>query len=338
MKKIFLSFTPIILMGLSLQSSAQNYVEIGSSDWGVESIVKIQILDNENSRPIKNVSIKLMDGTYNEFTIKTDYNGIALIILNEGYYKKVSYKTYTLKVKDENYLYEQLEQSIKFEDYNKNNASQYLLIPDERGNNENWNISEGIPSANIIYNQIKTENYKLFSEEQKENYRYSLIVERIPGFYEINIRLNFQKSRHSDGRGRNNHKYGNQDVESNLKSYDNSIKTIYSNGIKLHVLPHDIERSSLHWGRANSDCENLVKFGYSDWRLPTRQELNILYENAQSIGNFTNGFYWSSEAVGANRFWGQSFKDGDQFSNSKGSGYSINIGESYARCVRNAEH
>jgi hypothetical protein len=41
-------------------------------------------------------------------------------------------------------------------------------------------------------------------------------------------------------------------------------------------------------------CNDLVINGYSDWYLPSIDELNKLFINKQSIGGFTNGRYWSS--------------------------------------------
>lgn len=41
-------------------------------------------------------------------------------------------------------------------------------------------------------------------------------------------------------------------------------------------------------------CNNLISGGYSDWYLPSRDELNKLYSNKGSIGGFANASYWSS--------------------------------------------
>ena len=40
-------------------------------------------------------------------------------------------------------------------------------------------------------------------------------------------------------------------------------------------------------------CDDLVLNAYSDWFLPSRDELNILFQNRYVIG-FTDGIYWSS--------------------------------------------
>jgi len=58
--------------------------------------------------------------------------------------------------------------------------------------------------------------------------------------------------------------------------------------------------------------------GYTDWFLPSLDELNTLYLNRIAIGGFettTYPFYWSSSqgADGAYDAWGQGFEDGYQF-------------------------
>lgn len=41
-------------------------------------------------------------------------------------------------------------------------------------------------------------------------------------------------------------------------------------------------------------CYDLVLGGYSDWYLPSQDELYKLYINRLAIGGFSEGFYWSS--------------------------------------------
>ena len=67
-------------------------------------------------------------------------------------------------------------------------------------------------------------------------------------------------------------------------------------------------------------CGNLGLNGYTDWFLPSKDELNILYLNRVAIGNFsTNGggtssYYWSSSEItfNANSSWAQDFDTGQQ--------------------------
>jgi hypothetical protein len=44
------------------------------------------------------------------------------------------------------------------------------------------------------------------------------------------------------------------------------------------------------WYAAKKTCTNLG----AGWRLPTKDELNVLYKNKEKIGGFNTGFYWSS--------------------------------------------
>ena len=64
--------------------------------------------------------------------------------------------------------------------------------------------------------------------------------------------------------------------------------------------------------------------GHADWRVPTKDELNVLFRNRAAIGGFDGtgsdpaGWYWSSTPgeydLGA---WGQRFSDGIQLVSGK---------------------
>jgi hypothetical protein len=75
-------------------------------------------------------------------------------------------------------------------------------------------------------------------------------------------------------------------------------------------------------------CYDLVEGGYSDWYLPSRDELNQLYINRTAIGNFALSYYWSSsEFSSATYAWFQNFGDGFQ-------GYTWKYSTYYVRAVR----
>lgn len=49
------------------------------------------------------------------------------------------------------------------------------------------------------------------------------------------------------------------------------------------------------WDTANALCKNSKLGGYTDWRLPTKEELIVICSNKDNIGGFENGStYWSS--------------------------------------------
>ena len=72
---------------------------------------------------------------------------------------------------------------------------------------------------------------------------------------------------------------------------------------------------NMDWNSANTACEELILNGYSDWHLPSKEELNSVYVNLKQIGvgGFAGNYYWSStefhiEGVA----WKQSFDNGKQ--------------------------
>lgn len=72
----------------------------------------------------------------------------------------------------------------------------------------------------------------------------------------------------------------------------------------------------------NSDSEyaakltdDLVHNGFSDWFLPSRDELSLMYENLheENIGDFSDVQYWSSSEVDAENAWRVIFTSGTLF-------------------------
>jgi len=54
--------------------------------------------------------------------------------------------------------------------------------------------------------------------------------------------------------------------------------------------------------------------GYSDWYLPSRDELDLLFRNLKQkrLGGFSEGNYWSSSESSSREVWSQRFEDGRQ--------------------------
>jgi len=61
-------------------------------------------------------------------------------------------------------------------------------------------------------------------------------------------------------------------------------------------------------------CWDLELNGFTDWYLPSKDELNKLYVNRVAIGGFSNGAYWSSSADNSDQegAWAQNFDHGAQ--------------------------
>jgi hypothetical protein len=97
----------------------------------------------------------------------------------------------------------------------------------------------------------------------------------------------------------------------------------------------DIEAGCTTSATAADICANLALGGYSDWFLPSKDELNKMYLNIGqgsplgNVGNFANDNYWSSSEIGSPVAWDQDFDpdDPDQ-------GISEKLGPLYVRAVR----
>jgi hypothetical protein len=61
---------------------------------------------------------------------------------------------------------------------------------------------------------------------------------------------------------------------------------------KIEVAQKDFS-TRFNWHDAKVACLNLGK----GWRLPTKEELNLLYQNKEKIGSFAPYAYWSAPPV-----------------------------------------
>ena len=71
----------------------------------------------------------------------------------------------------------------------------------------------------------------------------------------------------------------------------------------------------MDWSDAKTACYELILNGYSDWHLPTKDELNALYVNLKQrgVGGFASADYWSSSEDRNNFFaLNQNFVNGNQ--------------------------
>jgi hypothetical protein len=64
-------------------------------------------------------------------------------------------------------------------------------------------------------------------------------------------------------------------------------------------------------------CRNYTGGGYSDWSLPSKDELNLMYQNLKVSGlalfSASNlSYYWSSSEIDYRAVWSQRFDDGTQ--------------------------
>jgi len=70
-------------------------------------------------------------------------------------------------------------------------------------------------------------------------------------------------------------------------------------------------------------CSNLNQGGYSDWYLPSKDELNKLFLQKNAIGGFREVCYWSSTETGKYNACSQIFDNGFQTANDKSTTFHV---------------
>ncbi|MGX8712463.1 MAG: DUF1566 domain-containing protein [bacterium] len=87
-----------------------------------------------------------------------------------------------------------------------------------------------------------------------------------------------------------------------------SLPTFTYGGQTYRVAPP--ASSAMTWSDANSYCYNLTLYGYSDWRLPTKDELVEMYNNRIEIGGFGTSVWWSGTHAYNHDYYYVNFSNG----------------------------
>jgi hypothetical protein len=103
--------------------------------------------------------------------------------------------------------------------------------------------------------------------------------------------------------------------------YEERKPIILEQNLKFEVYPNDLGEHN--WEDAKKVCEDLR----DGWRLPTREELHLMWLNRENIGGFADAYYWSSSEYNNFYAWSQYFYNGYQ-------NYYNNNYPKYVRAVR----
>jgi hypothetical protein len=83
--------------------------------------------------------------------------------------------------------------------------------------------------------------------------------------------------------------------------------------VNLLVAQNDFP-NGMNWHEAMAACKKLGK----GWRLPSRDELKILYQNKIQFGGFAHNYYWSSTEWYDKSAWIKDLINGGEWSPWKG--------------------
>jgi hypothetical protein len=87
----------------------------------------------------------------------------------------------------------------------------------------------------------------------------------------------------------------------------NAIKIIDEN-FNFEVASEDLP-DKYTWYKAIEAINDLG----NGWRLPTKEEIGLLYKRKEGIGGFASDYYWSSSEYGSYNAWYQNFYSGTQY-------------------------
>ena len=86
-----------------------------------------------------------------------------------------------------------------------------------------------------------------------------------------------------------------------------SLPTFVYDGHTYRVAPD--APNSMYWNEANNYCNGLELYGYSDWRLPTKDELYQIYVRRAQLASYHIS-YWSSSSNGGYHYY-VNFENGE---------------------------
>ena len=113
-------------------------------------------------------------------------------------------------------------------------------------------------------------------------------------------------------------------LNSDLGGYVFFLSTDSKHGL---VAETENQSTSSTWYEAEDKISNQANHStngkkFTDWRLPTKHELNLMYAAKNSIFSFTSALYWSSTEYVSTLSWLQDFSSGNQIGiNKNDAGY-----------------
>jgi clan AA aspartic protease (TIGR02281 family) len=194
----------------------------------------------------------------------------------------------------------------------------YLLVSDIIGSNKfsdaNGNISEGVI---INLKEIEIAGLKLYNVKASivKNNKAPLLLGQtaIGKLGKIQLDLEQNTLTILSGIGSYDFSANNQKSQEsiNLQPQQTNHPVIGRTKIigNIEIAEYDFPKI-MDWDNAKNACASLG----DGWRLPTKEELNILFENKEKIGGFVHDLYWSStKDLSVKEYtavWMQYFRDG----------------------------
>ncbi|MCB2196287.1 MAG: hypothetical protein KQH79_10515 [Bacteroidetes bacterium] len=78
-------------------------------------------------------------------------------------------------------------------------------------------------------------------------------------------------------------------------------------GLKLLIMPIDESPLKVTYTEANRACEQSTAYGLTDWRLPTKLEISIMFKQKSRLRGMKGYWYWSGTRENEKEYYRQAF-------------------------------
>lgn len=293
----------------------------GSEDQIPVWVLRFEIIDYDTHLPIPFATIKTVDDGEGTISWETNRDGIGVLVATT---ESCLPSQGALEITAEDYRYH--SEQINRDYFEENEDDKRIFL---EGHRHNWTDMNQIPSTKELIDKVIAKRYEVGVKRIDSGMGF-VLPNYAPACFEYKIELERIGDEHP------HRDYNGHDLMDNhdTSNEDSQIPTVTYDGEIIYVFPNDLSMGAYHWVEANNACDCLNRLGHDDWYLPSKEELNILYENKDEIGGFAHGWYWSSTASSLREYWAQSFDDGEQDTEFKGTSYDVHKGGMRVRCIR----
>lgn len=127
-------------------------------------------------------------------------------------------------------------------------------------------------------------------------------------------------------------RYPSQDPKPGTVMPDGTIYAGVSPNTRQPIFTTPLDAATpMSWSQATIYAKTMLSNEHIDWRIPTLEELHVLFNNRtviggfNSIGRFPSGHYWSSRPKNSLFAWNARFSDGTHWHQLKFNKLSVRI-------------
>lgn len=116
-----------------------------------------------------------------------------------------------------------------------------------------------------------------------------------------------QRGTSVQGKQNGSNQLGSNNTEVYDVSSSSDLTELDMMGLKLLVMPIDESPLKVTYNEANNACEQSTAYGLTDWRLPTKLEISIMFKQKSRLQGMKGYWYWSGTPENEREYYRQAF-------------------------------